>query len=119
MEDSLQMLTGKGAYVVAVTPENEDNIGKTVVKTRASFSIIQDAGNRIMKDYDVLYTTDNKTLSALKQYGIDLDKSSGNGDHDLPVPATYIIDKNGKISFVHFNKDYTQRASVRSLLDQL
>ena len=119
MQDSLQMLIKRGAYVVAVTPENESNIDKTVEKTHASFSILQDAANKIMKDYDVLYTADDNTMAALKQYGIDLDKSSGNQDHDLPVPATYIIDRSGKISYVYFNKDYKQRVPVKTLLEHL
>ncbi len=119
IQDSIQMLTNAGAYVVAVTPENKENIAKTIDKTHASFSIIEDAGNRIMKDYDVLYTAEDKTVSALKQYGIDLEMNSNNHDHDLPVPATYIIGKDGKISYVHFNKDYKQRASIKSLLEEL
>jgi peroxiredoxin len=42
MQDSLQLLVDKGAYVIAVTPETASNIGKTIEKTHASFSIVQD-----------------------------------------------------------------------------
>src|ERR1700750_655533 len=44
LQNSLQMLTAKGAYVIGVTPETDENIGKTVEKTHASFAIIQDKG---------------------------------------------------------------------------
>ena len=55
LQDSLQLLTAKGAYVVGVTPETGENINKTINKTKASFSMIQDKDNSIMKSYDVNY----------------------------------------------------------------
>ena len=119
LQDSLQLLTSKGAYVVGVTPETGENINKTIDKTHASFSIIQDKDYKIMKAYDVNYTVNDETLSQLKKYGIDLEKNNGNTDHVLPVPATYVIDHSGKIIFVHFDKDYTKRPSVSSILSVL
>lgn len=119
LEDSLHLLTNKGAYVIGVTPETADNINKTIDKTHASFSIIQDKGYNIMKAYKVNYTVDADMFSKLKNYGIDLEKNNGNNDHVLPVPATYVIDRSGKIIFVHFDKDYTRRASVGTILKVL
>jgi len=37
----------------------------------------------------------------------------------LPVPATYIIDKFGKIKYVFFDKDYRKRPSVKTLTANL
>ena len=119
MQDSLQLLVEKGAYVIAVTPETPSNIGKTIEKTHASFSIVQDKNYRIMKDYQVNYTVDDAMLSKLNAHGVDLEKNNGNKDHVLPVPATYIIDPSGKITFVHFDKDYTHRPSIKALLDKI
>jgi peroxiredoxin len=119
LQDSLQLLTGKGAYVIGVTPETGDNINKTIEKTHASFSIIQDKGYKIMKAYDVNYTVDPEMFGKLKKYGVDLESNNGNTDHMLPVPATYIIDQSGKIIYVHFDKDYTKRPSVSTILAAL
>jgi peroxiredoxin len=116
LQDSLQLLTGKDAYVVGVTPETRENINKTIDKTHASFSIIQDKGYTIMKAYQVNYTVDAELLGKLKNYGVDLEKNNGNTDHVLPVPATYVINQSGKITYVHFDKDYTKRASVKSIM---
>jgi peroxiredoxin len=119
LQDSLQLLTAKGAYVIGVTPETSENIGKTIDKTHASFSIIQDSGYKIMKAYDVNYRVDDAMNAKLKNYGVDLEKNNGNTDHVLPVPATYVIDQSGKIIFVQFDKDYTKRASIGSILNAL
>jgi peroxiredoxin len=119
LQDSLTLLTAKGAYVIGVTPETGENINKTMEKTHASFSIIQDKGYSIMKDYKVNYTLDVATTDRLKNYGIDLEKNNGNNDRVLPVPATYIIGHNGKIIYVHFDKDYRKRPAVSDLLKSI
>jgi peroxiredoxin len=119
LQDSLQLLTEKGAYIIGVTPETSENINKTIDKTHASFSIIQDKGYKIMKAYQVNYIVDPVMFGKLKSYGVDLEKNNGNTDHVLPVPATYVIDSSGKIIYVHFDRDYTKRASVRSILAAL
>ncbi|WP_217605406.1 peroxiredoxin-like family protein [Chitinophaga sp. GbtcB8] len=119
LQDSLHLLTAKGAYVVGVTPETAGNIDKTIEKTHASFSIIQDKGYQIMKAYDVNYVLDQNTVTQYKNWHVDLEEINGNKDHVLPVPATYIIDNTGKITFVQFDKDYRKRASVADLLHAL
>lgn len=119
LQDSLQLLTAKGAYVIGVTPETGENINKTIDKTHASFSIIQDKNYTIMKSYQVNYVVDGAMLAKLKNYGVDLEKNNGNTDHVLPVPATYIIDRSGKITYAHVDKDYTKRPPVSDLLNAL
>lgn len=119
LQDSLQLLTGKGAYVIGVTPETGENIAKTVGKTHASFSIIEDKGYQIMKAYGVNYVVDDTMLAKYKGFDALLEKNNGNKDHVLPVPATYVINSAGKIIFVQFDKDYTKRASVSSIANVL
>ncbi|SES01960.1 peroxiredoxin-like family protein [Pedobacter rhizosphaerae] len=119
LQDSLQLLTAKGAYVIGVTPETSENISRTIKKTKAGFSIIQDKDDEIMKAYGVNFMMDEATFSKYKGYGIDLEANNGNTRHTLPVPATYIIDRSGKIRFVHFDPDYKKRASTGMLLTKL
>lgn len=119
LQDSLSLITAKKAYVVAISPETPEAIIKTVTKTHASFSIIHDENYTIMKAYDVNYTVNPDLLAKLKNFGTDLTVNNGNTDNVLPVPATYIISPDGKIKFVHFNKDYRVRMSVASILSYL
>lgn len=117
--DSLQMLIEKGASVLAITPETEENVKKTVEKTRSSFSILEDKGMAIMKMYKVNFSVDENTITKYKGYGIHFDKANGSNGANLPVPATYIIGKDGIIKYVFFNTDYRQRASVYDILNNL
>lgn len=119
LQDSLQLLTSKGAYIIGVTPETGENINKTIEKTHASFSIIQDKDYKIMKAYDVNYVMDADMVGKYKSHGVDLEQNNGNTDHVLPVPATYIINKTGKITYVQFDKDYRKRPSVAAIAKEL
>lgn len=117
--DSLSQLTAKGASVLAITPENAENVKKTIEKTKASFPVLEDEGLTIMKLYKVNFAVDENTITKYKGYGIDFDKANGSNGANLPVPATYIIGQNGKIKYVFFNTDYRKRASVQEILNNL
>jgi peroxiredoxin len=120
LEDSLSLITGKGASLIAVAPETAENILKTVEKTKASYPILHDEGLKIMKAYEVAFTVDDKTIEKYKGYGIDFTQANGtmNGAN-LPVPALYIISKEGKIIFRHFDKNFAKRVSVAEILEHL
>ncbi|MBC7447870.1 MAG: AhpC/TSA family protein [Hymenobacteraceae bacterium] len=115
LQDSLRFLTVKGAQVVIVTPEAPENIEKTVVKTKASFPIIHDRDFAIMTAYHTAFTLDVATAKKYQGYGIDLKKANGADVDVLPVPATYVIGRDGKITFAFFDPDYRRRASVRQV----
>ena len=118
MQDSLELLSQKGVYVVGVTPQTDENIQKTADRHHTSFSMLHDNNYTIMKAYNVDYKVSEQQMAAFQKYHLDLTKFNGNADYILPVPATYIINKNGTIVYVQFDKDYTHRASVADILAQ-
>ena len=119
LNDSLQMINAKGASLVAITPETVENVSKTIVKTKASFPIISDNNLAIMKSYQVDFAVDQTTQDRYKKFGIDFAVANGSNGANLPVPATYVIGKDGKIKYVFFNSDYRLRPSVKEILEHL
>ncbi len=121
LEDSLQLIKEKGAQLIAITPEKQEGIAKTIEKTKASYSIITDDGLKIMKAYDVAYQVDTKTIDRYKMASIDLATNNGQKPDAvyLPVPAVYIIGKDGEIKYRFFDEDYKKQAAVKDILDNL
>ncbi len=119
MNDSLSTITGKGATVVAISPEIQENVVKTIEKTKASFPVISDVKMQIMKDYKVNFAVPQATIDRYKNFGIDFNVANGENGANLPVPATYVIGKDGKIKYVFFNPDYRKRASIKEIVDYL
>ena len=120
LEDSLSLIKEKGARLIAVSPEKPENISKTIEKTKASYPVLYDKDMKIMKAYAVAFEVDERTVSRYKNADIDLAAANGQKDKVyLPVPALYIINKEGTISYRFFEPDYKKRASVKEILEQL
>lgn len=120
LEDSLSFIKEKGASVITITPEKPAYITQTISKTKASYSILHDEGLSIMKKYDVAFQVDEKTIEAYKKYGIHFNEVNGEANGaNLPVPAVYVINKQGKIVYRYFDKDYRKRSSIREILAHL
>lgn len=120
LSDSLQFITEKGAQVIAVTPEMEEGITKTVDKTSAKFSIVHDEKLKIMKAYDVEYALDEKAVGRYKNGGIDLATTNEKDQANiLPVPAVFIVNKEGYITYRYFDADYKKRVTIKEILDNL
>ncbi len=119
LQDSLSLINDKGATLVAVSPEKDENIAKTVEKTKAGFSILYDEGLKIMKAYDVEFEVPENTVTRYRNSGIDLEKKNGTNGKYLPVPAVFVIDKEATVIYRFFEADYKKRPDVKDLLNQL
>lgn len=119
LEDSLALIKAKGANVIAVSPEKLENINKTIEKTKVTYNVVTDENSQIMNAYKVAFELDEKTTEKYKGYGINLMERNGSSGNNLPVPAVYIINKEGKITYRYFNVNYANRASVQEILKNL
>ena len=119
LQDSLSFITEKGASVVAITPETTEGISKTVEKTKATFPIIYDKDMKISKGYGVSFKVDERTVQRYKNADIDLLKTNDQKEASLPVPAVYIINKDGAVTHRFFETDYRKRISVKDILANL
>lgn len=119
-QDSLQYITDKGAQLVAITPESGEGIAKTVEKTKASFPIVYDEDMKIANAYHVAYSVDDITLGRYKNAGIDLFSNNHQKQKAyLPVPAAYIVNKDGAVTYRYFDMDLRKRVSVKEILNNL
>lgn len=119
LEDSMALITSKEASIIAVSPEKQENITKTIQKTKATYSIISDDSMKIMSAYKVAFELDEQTNEKYKKWGINLSDKNGNNGNNLPVPAVYIINKEGKIIYRYFDVNYKNRVSVSEILSHL
>lgn len=119
LQDSLHLIEALNGTVIAITPENFENIDKTLTKSEAEFHVIYDRKHKIMDDYKVSYKMAMAKHAMYVTAGININKNSGNDDRVLPVPATYIIDQKQKIIGVHFDEDYSKRMPIKDILNIL
>ena len=119
LQDHLEDFQKAGAQIVAVTPEKTENIEKTIKKTKTEFPVLWDKDNSIMESFGVDFILAKELQKKYKGFGVDLAKDNGNESQTLPVPATFIIGKNGKIKFLQYDPNYKNRSSAKEILEQL
>lgn len=119
-QDSLNIITDQGFNFVAITPESIENVEQTVKFHKLTFTVIYDCMEQIMKDYDVMFNvTQSYQDRILKSLSTNIAENNGHSPAHLPVPATYIINRQGIITAVQFDPDYNKRASVKWILKNL
>lgn len=119
-QDSLNLITDQGVNFLAITPESIENVEQTVKFHNISFTVIYDCQEKIMKDYDVMFNVtkayQDKIFTSLST---DIAKNNGRDAARLPVPATYIINKDGIIVAIQFDPNYQNRASIKWIIRNL
>lgn len=117
LQDSLQQIYAAGATVIAISPERNEYLRKTAEKTKATFTLLHDKDYKIEEGFDVAFKLDPVLAD---RYNLRLDAQLGKAHSDstnrFPIPATFIISKNGKIIWRHFNPDYRIRATVKDIV---
>jgi peroxiredoxin len=118
-QDSLGLIQTKGAQLVAITPETAEGIDSTVAKTGAIFRILHDEDMKTATAYQVAFNVDERTVGRYKMAGIDLLKNNSQKTAMLPVPAVYIVNKEGSVTFRYFDENYRNRVSVATILKNI
>ena len=109
-----------GAKLIAVTPQTPDRSLEQAKKAAYPFQVLSDLDDSVMKAYN-LYFEVPETLRSIYVQNFDLDISAynGNGRYGLPVPGTFVIDRQGIIRAVFADTDYTKRMEPAAIIDAL
>ena len=118
-QDFLPEFKKAGAQLVAISPESMESANTTVKKHDLQFEILTDDMNKIARKYGLVFKLSEKLKEVYLKFGLDLEKNQGNDSWELPVPATYVINKEGKIIYSFLNVDYIQRAEPTDILSTL
>ena len=120
LQDFLPQFEAAGATLIAVSPQTPDASLSTKEKDELEFEVLSDVGNKVARDYGLVFTLP-ENLHAMygNPDGINLAKENGDASFELPVPATYLIDKSGTIKYAFAHADYTKRAEPEDVLEAL
>ncbi len=119
LQQQLPAIRECGARLIAVSPEKPDSSLTHVEKLNLAFDVLSDPGNRVAAAYGLIMTVPESLRPLYLQWGIDLPAANGDDSHQLPVPATYVIDRSGIIRAAYVDKDYTKRMEPEAIVDAL
>ena len=114
VEEELRSL---GYQIIAISPDRPEELNRMTTADHLNYSLFPDSRAEAMKKFGVAYRVDDTTVTNYKEkYNVDLERSSGQTHHILPVPAVFILDRTGKVVFVHADPDYKVRMKGAEVL---
>lgn len=119
INSELSKLQSKKATLIAISPEKPIEVKKTKNKNDLNFPVISDGHNKLARSLGLVFKVNDEVVSEYKLLGIDLEASQDNKSHELPIPATFVIQSNRKIIFAFADADYTKRASTEDIINSL
>lgn len=114
----LPEIRAAGASLVAISPEVPDNSLSTSEKNHLEFEVLSDRGNKVAHAYGVAYKLPRVIADQFKGR-LDLARYNGSDSGDLPLGATYVIDRDGIIRYAFVDPDYRKRAEPSDVLAAL
>jgi len=108
-----------GARLVAVSPETPDHTLDTAQKNDLAFDVLSDVEGRLADALAIRFELSPAVKAIYQKFGHDLPAHNGDGKWSLPIPATYVVARGGRIAFAHVEPDYRLRADPGDVLAAL
>ena len=119
LQRHLPQITDLGASLVAISPQIPDQSLTTAEKNELAFPVLSDVGNVVARRFGLVFALAEHLRPIYTELGIDLPKFNGTNTFELPVPGTFIIDRNAVIQAVHVDADYKKRMEPARILEVL
>ena len=119
LQRHLPQITTLGASLVAISPQIPDQSLTTAEKNELAFPVLSDVSNVVARRFGLVFALAEHLRPIYTELGIDLPKFNGTNTFELPVPGTFIIDRNAVIQAVHVDADYKKRMEPAHILEVL
>jgi peroxiredoxin len=118
-QDMVQAIEDQRGTLVAISPETPDHMVTTRDANALTMQFLHDAGNRVARSFGLVYEIPEPLREPYLQLGADLALRHGDGRWELPIPATYVIDRTGRITLAYVNVDFRERLEPEAVVAEL
>ncbi|MFN8922136.1 MAG: peroxiredoxin-like family protein [Sphingobacteriia bacterium] len=118
LQRHLPAFRAEGATLIALSPEVPDSTLSTKERNGLQFEVLSDPDNQVAKAYGLVYRL-TPTVAAADRKHCDLAAYNGNTHQELPLAATYVLDRYGRVSWAFVDADYRKRAEPQDIVAAL
>jgi peroxiredoxin len=119
MNLALPQIEQAGAMLIAISPQTVKQSFFMQDQHKLRFPLLSDAGNNIARKFGLTYRVSEEQQELYQRTFVNLPFVNGDASWELPIPATYVIDRDGTVLFVSANEDYTERSEPSDIVDIL
>jgi peroxiredoxin len=105
-----------GATLVAISPQTVKQSFFMHDQHKLRFPLLSDAGNKVARQFGLTYRVPAAQEAIYRRAFVNLPFTNGDDSWELPIPATYIIDRAGTILYASANEDYTERPEPSDII---
>jgi peroxiredoxin len=115
----LPLIEQASATLAAISPQTVKQSFFMRDQHKLRFPLLSDAGNKVARQFGLTYHVSDEQKTVYQRAFVNLPFVNGNDSWELPIPATYIIDRNGSVLYASANEDYTERPEPADILRAL
>ncbi len=115
----LPQILAVGAQLVAISPQTVHQSFLMADQHQLRFPLLSDAGNQVARQFGLVYRVPDSQQSIFRRAMTNLPFTNGDESWELPIPAVYVVDRDGTLLFAAVNPDYKERSEPEEILEQL
>lgn len=119
LRDAIPEIEAAGGRIVAVSPQTPAMNAVTAERLGLPFPLLADAGARVASSWKLAHGLDDTMRRLYLELGRDLPACNGDDSWLLPLPATFVLDRGGRIAWRFVNGDYSRRAEPADIVRAL
>ncbi len=108
-----------GARLVAISPQLPDGTRESMEANALSFDVLSDTGSHVASSFGLVYTVPNELQAVFHTINKALPNINGDESWMLPVPATYVVAQDRRITLAYLDVDYRKRLEPTEILKSL
>jgi peroxiredoxin len=105
-----------GASLVAISPQTEKQAFFMRDQHKLGFPLLVDTNNRLARQFGLVYRTSEEQQGLYRSTFVNLPFVNGDSSWELPIPATFVIDRDETLLFASANEDYADRPEPLEIL---
>ena len=119
LQKNMKQIKASGGNVVAISVESPDNSLAVSKKDEIDFTVLSDPNLTVAKQFGIVYDLPPATDELYKSHGLDIAKHNAMEKPQLPLSATYIVNRKGEIVYAFLEPDYKKRAAPDVIVETL
>ena len=119
LQKSLPQIKAAGGILVAISVENADRSQAVAKKNELTYTVLSDPNLTVARMFKIVYQMPDDLNEKYKSGGLDVAKYNSMDKAELPISATYIVNKKGEITYAHIEPDYKKRPTPDEIIAAL
>ncbi|MGI9604686.1 MAG: peroxiredoxin-like family protein [Acidimicrobiales bacterium] len=116
LQRELANAEASGVTLVAISPNTPDVSKDFAAETEVTFPVLSDAENAVAKQFKIVYEMEDGLVDFYTKEGRDIATMNGSDVWELPVPATYVIDRDGVIQYAYVDLNHRARSEPSDVI---